>query len=123
MSVLCSSCPCCCQVDTSLYPDYLQHVHQPMDLATIRDRLAPGATQGWGTILYKSTGEVLADVRQVWRNCRSFNGANDPITYGSHPCRHMVLAQALHAASRLELAWNLPLCAGAIVSTAQVSQE
>ena len=51
-----------------------------MDLATIRDRLAPGASQGWGTITYKSIGEVLADVRLVWRNCRAYNGPNEPIT-------------------------------------------
>ncbi|KAK9814876.1 hypothetical protein WJX73_001032 [Symbiochloris irregularis] len=67
-------------VDVREFTDYSNYVRQPMDLGTIRDRLAPGASQGWGTITYKSIGEVLADVRLVWRNCRAYNGPNQPIT-------------------------------------------
>ncbi|KFM29321.1 Transcription factor GTE11 [Auxenochlorella protothecoides] len=32
-------------------------------LAAIRDRLAPGQRNGWGTVEYKSTAEVLRDLR------------------------------------------------------------
>ena len=68
------------QVDIKSYPDYLRHVRNPLDLGTIKGRLTPGATSGWGTIHYKSVGEVLADVRLVWRNCRAYNPPGDPIS-------------------------------------------
>eukprot|EP00891_Asterochloris_glomerata_P005328 jgi/Astpho2/5328/gw1.00075.133.1_t len=44
-----------------------------MDLGTIQKRLAPGPKQGWGTLHYKSTAEVLRDTQLVWANCRRYN--------------------------------------------------
>ena len=37
------------------------------------------ATQGWGTIEYKSTAEVLQDVRRVWESYRSSYDPTDPV--------------------------------------------
>lgn len=48
-------------------------------MPTRSKRLAPGLTKGWGTIRYKSVGEVLHDVRLVWRNCRTYNNPGDEI--------------------------------------------
>lgn len=67
------------QVDTRAYPDYRQYVQRPMDLGTIRSRLLPGTSQGWGTITYKSVSEVLSDVSLVWCNCRLYNPPGEPI--------------------------------------------
>ena len=35
--------------------------------------------QGWGTIEYKSTAEVLADVRRVWDSYRQSYDPTDPV--------------------------------------------
>ena len=59
--------------------DYFDVIKQPMDLGTIQKRLAPGPKQGWGTLHYKSTAEVLRDTQLVWANCRRYNDASDPI--------------------------------------------
>lgn len=37
------------------------------------------ASQGWGTIPYKSTAEVLRDVRRVWDSYRSSYDPTDPV--------------------------------------------
>lgn len=35
--------------------------------------------QGWGTIHYKSTTDVLQDVRRVWTGYRSSYEPSDPV--------------------------------------------
>lgn len=35
--------------------------------------------QGWGTIHYKSTADVLQDVRKVWTGYRSSYDPSDPV--------------------------------------------
>lgn len=35
--------------------------------------------QGWGTIYYKSTTDVLQDVRRVWNGYRSSYDPCDPV--------------------------------------------
>jgi hypothetical protein len=80
---------------------------EPVDLTTIRERLMPGTTevrilcprcalavqgcmglwpeqrragvQGWGTIYYKSTTDMLQDVRKVWTGYRSSYDPSDPV--------------------------------------------
>ncbi len=47
-------------------PDYYSVVKKPMDLGTVQTKL-----HGRG---YKSSDDFVADVRQVWANCKSFNG-------------------------------------------------
>ena len=36
-------------------------------LEEVRAALHPGVSNGWGTVAYKSTGEVLADVRPIFQ--------------------------------------------------------
>eukprot|EP00850_Spirogloea_muscicola_P010510 SM000062S19896 [mRNA] locus=s62:202418:203218:+ [translate_table: standard] len=52
--------------------DYFDVVDKPMDLGTIRRRLAAGGH-------YASAAEVRADVDLVWANCRRYNLPGDPI--------------------------------------------
>jgi hypothetical protein len=47
-------------------PDYYTVVKKPMDLGTVQTKL-----HGRG---YKSSDEFVQDVRQVWINCKTFNG-------------------------------------------------
>lgn len=47
-------------------PDYLSVIKKPMDLGTVHTRLHGRA--------YKSSDEFVADLRQVWINCKTFNG-------------------------------------------------
>ncbi len=41
--------------------------------------------QGWGTIHYKSTADVLQDVRKVWTGYRSSYDPSDPVVYALTP--------------------------------------
>ena len=54
-------------------------VARPMDLGTIRTRLAPGERQGWHSVAYKNPAAVLDDVELVFQNCRAFYHPNDDI--------------------------------------------
>jgi hypothetical protein len=47
-------------------PDYYTVIKKPMDLGTVQAKL-----HGRG---YKSSDDFVADVRQVWSNCKTFNG-------------------------------------------------
>lgn len=60
------------------YREYLSIVGTAMDLGTIWERLRPGLEQGWGTIHYKSTAEVLREVEAVWHACRAYSSASNP---------------------------------------------
>ncbi len=52
-------------------PDYFTLVKRPMDLGTVKKKLS--------TNKYASPLEVLADVRQVFINCRIYNPAHTPV--------------------------------------------
>jgi hypothetical protein len=52
-------------VELDRYPDYLAVVKNPIDLGTIRKRLEAGH--------YATPAEVLADVRLVFDNARTYN--------------------------------------------------
>jgi hypothetical protein len=52
-------------VELHRYPDYLKVVKQPMDLGTIRKRADAGH--------YPMPAELLADVRLVFDNARTYN--------------------------------------------------
>ena len=45
----------------------------------LREVLRTALAQGWGTIEYKSTAEVLADVRRVWDSYRQSYDPTDPV--------------------------------------------
>ena len=55
--------------------DYHKVIRQPMDLGTIKDKLAAELPA------YVSSAEVVRDVQQVWSNCRTYNDPDDPIMY------------------------------------------
>ena len=66
-------------VDTTVFPVYAEIVKNPMDLGTIRKQLEAGRQVGWENLSYSSEEEVLKDVKLVWKNCRLFNRAGDPV--------------------------------------------
>jgi hypothetical protein len=47
-------------------PTYLQTIHRPMDLGTVRSKL--------GSDQYSSVSQWKEDVEQIWENCFRFNG-------------------------------------------------
>lgn len=65
--LLASTCPSRCQV-----PDYLDHIKQPMDFATMRKRLE---AQG-----YRSLPEFEEDFDLIVDNCMKYN-AKDTVFY------------------------------------------
>lgn len=52
-------------VDTSLAPDYRSVVEHPMDLGTIRRKVADNA--------YTSLSHWFSDMERVFKNCRAYN--------------------------------------------------
>ncbi len=74
-------------VDTARVKDYLDHVARPMDLGTIKKKLAAKA--------YGSPGQVLADVRLVFANCRAYN-----------PPTEMVCKQGQELSEQFEHLWD-----------------
>lgn len=58
---------------------YLDVVAVPMDLGTIRQRLAPGEKEGWDKVPYKTAAAVLADIELVFQNCRAFHHPSDDV--------------------------------------------
>ena len=60
-----NSWPFCRSVDVIQFPDYLNVVKQPMDLATIRKRL--------DNQYYKSLADFAAELDLVWSNCFTYN--------------------------------------------------
>lgn len=64
-------------VDISVLTDYRDVVKKPMDLGTIRSRLAAGQSKGDATTAYSSPVEVLEDIKLVWNNCILYNSRPD----------------------------------------------
>ena len=62
-------------VNPKKVPDYLDKIHRPMDLQTIRENI--------GEKLYKSRAEFLGDVNQIVENSAVYNGENDFYTLRS----------------------------------------
>ena len=91
------------QINTN---QHSEAVRTPMDLGTIRQRLLPGATEGWGTIFYKSTAEVAQDVKLVWDNCRAFRRGETVLCVYTPPpppppqTKHTIPRQTLHPPTR-----------------------
>lgn len=52
-------------VNVSLVPDYLDIVHEPIDLSTVEDKLASGK--------YTSAYEFSVDIRKIWSNAFLYN--------------------------------------------------
>jgi len=52
-------------------PDYFDVIKNPIDLGTIKTKLAKGE--------YESVEQCIADVRLVWSNCIQYNQAGSPI--------------------------------------------
>lgn len=61
-------------------PDYLNVITKPMDLGTVLKKLR---SKPMG---YTQPQEVADDVRQIWINCRTYNGENHPITLAANTC-------------------------------------
>ncbi|WIA23104.1 hypothetical protein OEZ85_001443 [Tetradesmus obliquus] len=55
-------------------PDYPNIIHFPMDIGTVLRKLR---SQPRG---YSMPFEVAQDMRQIWINCRTYNGATHPVT-------------------------------------------
>jgi hypothetical protein len=68
-------------------PDYWNVIKKPMDISTIQKKLK--AKQ------YASPAEVAEDMRQIWINCRTYNGLN-----------HVVSIQANICSEAFEKAWG-----------------
>ncbi|KAH9068733.1 hypothetical protein Ae201684P_004434 [Aphanomyces euteiches] len=67
-----ASAPFNAPVDASMYPDYYRLVPEPMDLATIEDKLLNDE--------YDDKDLFIEDVELVWRNCFAYNGEDAPIS-------------------------------------------
>lgn len=61
-------------------PDYLTVIQRPMDLGTVLKQLRSKPLQ------YNNPQEVATDVRQIWLNCRTYNGPNHPVTVSANTC-------------------------------------
>mmetsp|Transcript_20992 Transcript_20992/g.26090 ORF Transcript_20992/g.26090 Transcript_20992/m.26090 type:complete len:513 (+) Transcript_20992:935-2473(+) len=68
-----TSGPFLAPVNTKAYPTYRQKVSQPMDLATIRDRLTR-------RFRYRDRKTLIADLQRIALNSAAFNGDQSPIT-------------------------------------------
>eukprot|EP00883_Tetradesmus_obliquus_P004904 jgi/Sobl393_1/15300/SZX63028.1 len=55
-------------------PDYPNIIHFPMDIGTVLRKLR-SSPRG-----YSMPFEVAQDMRQIWINCRTYNGATHPVT-------------------------------------------
>eukprot|EP00698_Gefionella_okellyi_P021286 TRINITY_DN6861_c0_g1_i1.p1 TRINITY_DN6861_c0_g1~~TRINITY_DN6861_c0_g1_i1.p1 ORF type:complete len:800 (-),score=208.26 TRINITY_DN6861_c0_g1_i1:193-2592(-) len=54
-------------------PDYPNIITRPMDLGTVKDKLEHGE--------YRSSDEFVSDVRLVWSNCMTYNGAHTDVYF------------------------------------------
>jgi hypothetical protein len=53
-------------------PDYFQIIKTPMDLSTVEQKI--------NNEQYNNIDELIRDVRQIWFNCRTYNGPEHDIT-------------------------------------------
>lgn len=84
-------------VDIEALPDYRDVVKEPMDLGTIRSRLAAGQSKNDSKIAYSSPAEVLEDIKLVWNNC---------ILYNSRPDEEQIAQAAREMAQKTEQLWG-----------------
>jgi hypothetical protein len=61
-------------------PDYLNVISKPMDLGTVLKKLRSKP------LGYTQPQEVAEDVRQIWTNCRTYNGLNHPVSQAANTC-------------------------------------
>lgn len=61
-------------------PDYPNVITKPMDLGTVLKKLRSKP------LVYTQPLEVAEDVRQIWINCRTYNGPNHPVTQAANTC-------------------------------------
>jgi hypothetical protein len=61
-------------------PDYLKIISKPMDLGTVLKKLRSKPPA------YTQPQEVAEDVRQIWTNCRTYNGLTHVITAAANAC-------------------------------------
>ena len=59
-------------VNTKKVIDYLDKIKNPMDLATIKEKIQEKR--------YSSRGEFLSDISQIWENSKIYNGDDDLLT-------------------------------------------
>lgn len=83
-------------VDIDALPDYRDVVTKPMDLGTIRSRLAAGQSKNDASSAYTSPAEVLEDIKLVWNNC---------ILYNSRPDEEQIAQAAREMAQKTEELW------------------
>ncbi|KAK9840229.1 hypothetical protein WJX74_005950 [Apatococcus lobatus] len=57
-------------------PDYFDIVKKPMSLDIIQNRL--GSANG-ANRKYRNVQDFVSDVRQIWANCRAYNGETHPV--------------------------------------------
>lgn len=61
-------------------PDYFNVIKRPMDIGTVLKKLR---SKPMG---YTAPSEVADDVRQIWINCRTYNGEQHPVTISANAC-------------------------------------
>lgn len=61
-------------------PDYHAVVKQPMDISTVLRKLRSNPRG------YAQPSEVADDMRLIWHNCRTYNGAQHPVTVCANLC-------------------------------------
>ena len=59
-------------VDSKVFPAYYEMIKKPMDLYTVKERLAQGD--------YATLDAALLDLKQIWDNCRLFNAPGSAIS-------------------------------------------
>lgn len=59
------------------FPDYLEYVDSPMDLATVRSKLD---TKDW-KVRYQGPENFARDMRKIWNNCKIYNQHGSAIWY------------------------------------------
>lgn len=59
-------------VDSKKVPDYYQKIEKPMWLSKIQDKLEKRT--------HKSRAEFIADIVQIYENCKTYNGDEHPLT-------------------------------------------
>jgi len=63
-------------------PDYYEVIRKPMDLRTVRERLAMAARRGREPLkpfMYKDPSKFKADMDLIWKNCFLYNMSGDEV--------------------------------------------
>jgi len=64
-------------VNLKEFPDYLEYIDSPMDLATVRSKLD---TKDW-KVRYQGPENFARDMRKIWSNCKIYNQHGSAIWY------------------------------------------